>query len=86
MRREQEQADQVGLAGVRKLTEANVVQQIAGQLDLPAGALELEEVAKAEKFLHESLSPAGLEEVDLDDPYRRLTVGFEVDSAELRNH
>ena len=75
----------MGLAGVGQLTETNVVQQIVGQLDLPAGALELAEIAKAEKFLHDSLLLDGLDKVDLDHRDRRFTVGFEVDSAEFRN-
>ena len=82
---EQQQAEQVGLAGVGQLTEPEVVQQIVGQLDLRAGALELTEVAKAEKLLHDGLSLAGLDEVDLHDRNGRFAVGFEVDSAELRN-
>src|SRR5208282_1755320 len=81
---EQQQADQVSLASVGKLTEADVVQQIVGQLDLPAGALELAKIAKAETFLHDGLL-LRLDGVDLHDRDRRLTVGFEVDSAELRN-
>ncbi len=80
-RREQQQADQVGLVGVGKLTETDVVQQIVGQLDLSAGALELAEITKAEKFLHDGLLLVGLDEVDLHDRDRRFTVGFEVDSA-----
>ena len=75
----------MGLAGVGKLTETYVVQQIVGQLDLSAGALELAEIAKSEEFLHEGLLPVGLDEVDLHDGDRRFTVGFEVDSAELRH-
>ncbi len=45
----------MGLAGIGKLTEPNVVQKIVGQLDLPAGAFELAEIAKAETFLHGDL-------------------------------
>src|SRR5208282_6719130 len=85
-RREQQQADQVRLLGVGKLTETYVVQQIVRQLDLSAGALELAEIPKSEKLLHGGLSLAGLDEVDLHDRDRRFSVGFEVDSAELRNH
>ena len=75
----------MGLAGVGKLTEPNVIQQIGGQLDLPAGALELAEIAKAEEFLNDGLLLVGLDEVDLHDRDLRFTVGFEIDSAELRN-
>ena len=49
------------------------------------GALELAEITKSEKFFHDGLLPVGLDEVDLHDCDRRFTVGFEVDSAELRN-
>ena len=71
--------------GVGKLTETYVVQQIVRQLDLSAGALELAEVTKSEKFFHDGLSLVGLDEVDLHDCDRGFTVGFEVDSAELWN-
>ena len=36
-RRKQQQTDQVGLVGVGKLTETDVVQQLVGQLDLSYG-------------------------------------------------
>src|SRR5208282_4995649 len=82
---EQQQADQVSLASIRKLTEPDVVQQIVGQLDLPAGARELAEIAKAETFLHDGLLLVGFDEIDLHDRDQRLTVGFQVDSLQLRN-
>ena len=75
----------MGLVGVGKLTEPDVVQQIVGQLDLPAGARELAEIAKAETFLHDGLLLLRLYGVDLHDRDRRLAVGFEIDSLQLRN-
>ena len=69
----------MGLVGVGELTEAYVVQQIVGQLDLSAGALELAEITKSEKLVHDGLALVRLDEVDLHDRDLWFTVGFEVD-------
>src|SRR5262249_38267975 len=59
--REQQQTDEMRLVGVGQLAEAEVVEQIVGQSDLPAGALELAEVPKGDELLHTvtGLSPSG---------------------------
>ena len=71
--------------GVRKLTKSYVVEQVVGQPDLPAIALELAKITKAEKLVHRHLSKAGLEKVDPDYRYRGLAVGFQIDTTKLRN-
>ena len=54
-RRQQQQTDQMRLAGVGKLAKAQVVEQVVGQPDLFATALELAEVAEAEELFHRCL-------------------------------
>jgi hypothetical protein len=80
--RKQQQAKQVGLLSVGELTEAEVVEQVVGHSDLPAGALELAEVAKAEELFHSGLLSA-LDEVDPGYRDRRFTVGLEIDTAQF---
>ena len=80
--RKQQQAKQVGLLSVGELTEAEVVEQVVGHSDLPAGALELAEVAKTEELFHSGLLSA-LDEVDLGYRDRWLAVGLEIDTAQF---
>ena len=73
------------LASVGKLAKAQVVEQVIGQLDLSATALELAEVAEAEELSIVVLLKTGLEKVDPYDRHRRLAVGLQIDATQLRN-